>query len=449
MNPFHALHNKNIGRNRLLFVPAELQETNRELVNPSRGWYEIYSFNIDEEPDFNELKWCLREKESVILILINLWAARENTLSGEQLVNADNILSFFNRAGKDIILRFTYDTAGEGSKNEPETILTILTHIRQLGEVVRKYKKSIFVLQGLFIGSWGEMHTSSYTSPDNIKKLAAALNAAVGNDVFMAFRKPAQLRCLLSKEEFKKGIKEGKFSNVGLFNDGMFGSHNHLGTFGVNKRSDSHWEDSWSIEDEMEFEDSLCSTVPNGGEVIYGDDGLNTSLVLSLLKKMHISYLNCVHDSKMLDCWKEEIIEEAGIWKGESLYDYIGRHLGYRIVIKGAEVKLKSASLARITVEFENIGFAPLYDSVEFVLQIMNGTYSSSEKEREVFREDFSEIIKPDKKYTFQINVPVGEGELYLGMQRKKDGKFIEFATVSNKDSGKDRLLYIGEFISQ
>ena len=66
--------------------------------------------------------------------------------------------------GKDIIFRAAYDTEGMGLKNEPQDISLIYVHLRQLGGILRKYEQNILVVQGLLIGSWGEMHSSAFDS---------------------------------------------------------------------------------------------------------------------------------------------------------------------------------------------------------------------------------------------------------------------------------------------
>ena len=45
-------------------------------------------------------------------------------------------------------------------EREPTLFSIVLTHMRQLGAVVRAYESDILITQGLFIGNWGEMHGS-------------------------------------------------------------------------------------------------------------------------------------------------------------------------------------------------------------------------------------------------------------------------------------------------
>ena len=37
-----------------------------------RGWYSIYTFQAEQKPDFEDLKWCLQENESMALIIFDI-----------------------------------------------------------------------------------------------------------------------------------------------------------------------------------------------------------------------------------------------------------------------------------------------------------------------------------------------------------------------------------------
>ena len=46
----------------------DLAEVTEEFKNPARGWYQIYTFEIEKEPDFEELKWCLNTQDALALV---------------------------------------------------------------------------------------------------------------------------------------------------------------------------------------------------------------------------------------------------------------------------------------------------------------------------------------------------------------------------------------------
>ncbi len=57
-------------------------------------------------------------------------------------------------------------------------------------------------------------------------------------------------------------------------------------------------------------------------------NSLDSSLMIRELDQMHVSYLNSTYRQEQLNAWKNQSMT----WNGEtiSVYDYIGRHLGYR-----------------------------------------------------------------------------------------------------------------------
>ena len=100
--------------------------------NPSRGWYNIFPFRLKKDYDF------------------------------EAIGQINDILEFFKKYDREVILRFVYDEDGKGLENEPDSINLVKRHISQIGEAVLPFKSNILTMQGALIGSWGEMHTSRY-----------------------------------------------------------------------------------------------------------------------------------------------------------------------------------------------------------------------------------------------------------------------------------------------
>ena len=99
----------------------------------------------------------------------------------------------------------------------------------------------------------------------------------------------------------------------------------HLGTFGTMTRDAAGWEQAWTRKEELEFLRRITKNTPCGGEAVLGMDGRqeSTGFVVSELKTMHLTYLNCAHDRKVLDDWKQISWSTEGVWKEHSLYDYV------------------------------------------------------------------------------------------------------------------------------
>lgn len=53
--------------------------------------------------------------------------------------------------------------------------IRILMHMEQLSYILREYSEKIFSLQGLFIGNWGEMNGTRYSTDEDLQKLAKSL----------------------------------------------------------------------------------------------------------------------------------------------------------------------------------------------------------------------------------------------------------------------------------
>ena len=54
------------------FVQEDLKEVTEELKNPARGWYQIYTFLAEQEPDFEVQRWCLDRRDTLALVLIDI-----------------------------------------------------------------------------------------------------------------------------------------------------------------------------------------------------------------------------------------------------------------------------------------------------------------------------------------------------------------------------------------
>lgn len=394
------------------FLPAKLKASTGLIPNPGRGWYQIYYFYLPQQPDFQELRWCLRENETVALAVVNIGFYRDKALDSHALEVIAGILDFFQQYKKDLILRFVYDSEGNGLLHEPARFSQVEEHIQQLAPTIRSYTNTIFVLQGMFVGNWGEMHGSKYLSSVHLKRLNTLLESAAGENTWLAVRRPCQWRLLHGPED--------RDLRMGLYDDGIFGSDTNLGTFGYLKRRETQWENPWCPEDELSFESRLCAAVPHGGEAIASQQmpAPSKADVLQRLRQMHISYLNGVYDPRILDAWKQS----ASPWPGVSLYDYVGAHLGYRFCVKRVRVQRKNhRNWLKITLE--NTGFAPCYEDYTVTLEIVTANNVTQQETDWDLR-----TVMAGSAVHWECVLPEEDGDLYLLARRKKDGRILRFA---------------------
>ena len=302
-------------RNKKHFTVRFPEESREVCTNPGRGWYHIYTFTLDKREKDGLLYQPYWDDETLVLVRFDIGAFRGMSLSEEALEYADEILKCFHSRGKEIILRVLYDTQGKGMEREPTLFSIVLTHMRQLGAVVRAYESDILITQGLFIGNWGEMHGSKFLDQEYIRKLYAAWRKAIGPDIRIALRKPSFCRMAVTNENDK--------AVPGVFDDAIFGSENHMGTFGVKRRADSAWTEDWCIADEIGYMQETCGQIPFGGEVLSGQNPAAKEMLRALCD-LRVSYLNSIHEEQVLNRWKQM---EYGEWG--SFYQYIGACLLY------------------------------------------------------------------------------------------------------------------------
>lgn len=257
----------------------------------------------------------------------------------------------------------------------------IETHIRQIAPLINEYADTIFCVQGLFVGDYGEMHDSAFVNDADMSALLNLLAEQVDPRIFLAVRTPEQWRNLTGVSNPSRSRQTELSSRVGLFNDGIMAGDTDFGTYAESGRAK-----------ELSFQNVLCQIVPNGGEVVGGDKMVNDgrtetivslenseqapdiSTVINTLRTMRITYLNPEYDSAVIDGWKQAEYE------GQNAYDYIGAHLGYRYELAGCEGKVRHrfrdlfAPSMDFTIMVDNTGFAPAYRRFEAELVVTQGS---------------------------------------------------------------------------
>lgn len=406
-------------KRRLQFSAAELCETADELRNPFRGWYQIYTFRAEDVPDLQELFWCLKKEETCALVLIDISAYRDRDLDSAALSNIQKIFGFFDEQRRDIILRVVYDREGKCAEHEPSLFSQIITHISQLKPVIQKYRDRIVFFEGMLVGNWGEMHGSRFLTENYMQLLNSALEDAAAG-IIRAVRRPVQWR-MLSSEPPAEGTM------LALYNDAIFGSDTDLGTFASSDADSGEWEQPWLRERELEFEEQLGEFVPQCGEAVCGEEYsvLTLEAAAMRLRRMHLTCLNGVYDDRILNLWKEWTWTAPDVWQGMNGYDYIGRHLGYRFLVRSAEAHIGIRE-CELTLTAENVGFSGFYQEAEARL-ILTGESETTE-----YLTDWDiRKWKSGQKQTLTWRIPRCEGEIYLSVKRKWDGETVRFANPS------------------
>ena len=359
------------------YEPAVYSESARELDNPYIGWYQLYNYLLTADGSYDTSE--ISEQDygpGLVMLQFNLQNFADAPVSEAGLRQLTDILAAWHSTGRQLIVRFLYDWDGNAPEQEPESLSLILEHMSQTAEIVNRHTDCIYILQGIFVGSWGEMHSSNYMNEEDMLTLVHHLASVTNPDIFLAVRTPEQWRTIaqsaapLSASEAFDGSLAARLS---LFNDGFMGSETDLGTYaeadasfplsGFGKRF---------RQAELLFQEELCLYVPNGGEVVIDNPYNDFPAAVQDLARAHVSYLNSTYDRDVLSKWRESVYHGEPLFDGMDGYDYISRHLGYRYVLRASDFSfsLPRAETASLSLVLENVGFSGSYRSFDVSLTL-------------------------------------------------------------------------------
>lgn len=433
----------NFHSNRINYNAEAFSESNKPFQNPYCGFYHIIGYTLSDEykPSDSYAYEIKSYTDSLVLLEINLKNYHSTEISKKGLTQLDDILNAWSEspAGTRLILRFLYDWDGVALATEPDSLQLILKHMEQVSQSINQYRDTVYIMQGVFIGNWGEMHHSKFSDVDSIKILIHRLNELIAPSVYLSVRTPSLWRAvngLYNPPEKLPPFGKDKCltARLGLFNDGILGSDSDLGTYGNTLKKDAASPDyKGTRKEELEFQNKLCRYVPNGGEVIYNNNLSGLETAVFALKEMHISYLNADYDSRILEKWKNSVWNGNDAFKGCDGYSYIKAHLGYRYVIDSCEIKRTGLIIKpdyTLSLTIKNTGFSSTL--IPFETSVMLIDEKTGDCIAAGFDADLRSLESGNKK-TFTAKLPVKE------LNR---GRYLIYFSVKDRVSG--RTIFLG-----
>ncbi|MCR5452888.1 MAG: DUF4832 domain-containing protein [Lachnospiraceae bacterium] len=411
------------------YEPVAYTETSGDAGGPFRGFYRIYAYGASDslKPDKEWIKKELNDNKDQTLVLceVNLNAYRNGDISETGLKNIEDFLDIFIDSNKTLIVRFLYDWSGLDTiaNEEPEDISIIKRHMEQIAPIINKRKAAILTHQGIFAGKYAEMHSSKYTSDKNVKQLFETLDGFCDDDIYLSVRTPRFYRLLTGIQntvDLEKLSHDASkiYNRVALFNDGMLGSSNDVGTYGDGNFSENQGAVAVCREDEIGFQDSLCKYVPNGGEVIIDNKYNDMPAAAETLKNIHVSYLNSEYDTQVFEKWEKSSYEQY-----DSSYDYIQSHMGYRFLVKDSYVVTEAFSdqKEKFYVIISNTGFAPYYKNSSISLRLVGDNGIEKDITTDINPENIS--LTEDTVIEFEFDKrELLQGEYHLFIHLKDEG---------------------------
>ncbi len=281
-------------------------------------------------------------------------------------------LTTLRQNGGSALIRFVYDWDGVAGC-EPANFEMILTHIRQLCEVVSRFDDIVLGFECGIVGVFGEMHSSEYTGSEYVNRIIDAYLDNTPESMILMLRTPGYIanylgvtRAQLKDVVTQKGTKAYRLS---MFNDGYMNSDNDLGT----------WSDR---AEEIQFLYKQTEHATYGGE--YGsawswivESGATVQLPQNALPEMYQTHINFLHSGvpKIGDggntyfgydqytysaAYEKPWFPNNSAFYGKSCHDFIRAHLGYRLVLRQSLLSAKpyAGSNLELSGKIENTGFA-------------------------------------------------------------------------------------------
>lgn len=413
-------------------------ESNIELRNPNRGFYSMYGFLIsDTDNNYGQqvkskMSW---DTNPLSLIQINLCRYKEGPITEPGLTNIKELFQVLDSLDKQYIIRFLYDWDGNGMVAEPEDLQIILEHMKQLEDILKDYKQCIFTFQGIFVGSWGEMHGTRHISSESMKLLVKQWFAVTPKETFLSVRTPLQWRIATGISDEKEFGSSELTLRLGLYNDGMMGTEQDTGTYGLVSKNEAGAFEPWNRAEELAFQEKLCKLVPNGGEVIIDNPANNLNNALASMATMHVTYLNQDYDGKVLEKWKNTTIIAPGIFYGMDGLSYVSRMLGYRHFIDMVDLEYDFwQDTLDVAINIKNVGFAPIYKEPEKYLTVKNietgviQIYPVAAELRSLSGGNDTDQILTITKTLPLAGFEPGEYEVYFSMKDTDSGWYLELA---------------------
>ena len=359
-----------------LMTDIDYSESLESFDNPERGFYEPIGYSLkvadNEVKDLNYNLVHLRVDLSAFTASNN--GIEDLQLTEDALNALDKTLKNIKKNNGSVIIRFAYDGFNGTKDLEPELNM-LLTHIEQLKTVFYSNKDVISYVELGFFGPWGEMHSSSICTLENVSLAIDAMLESVPENITIGVRTPAYYAHFanINRNTLNENIStpDSKYYRIGLYNDGYLGSESDLGTF-QNRDIETKW-----------LSNQATHTF-YGGEVVANfatGTPLNTVEYLSNEAFItHTTYLNLRWNNTVIDNWKNTLYDgQDELYKGKSGFVYINNHLGYRFILKESKIttNIKQNDPLLIKLQIKNVGFANLINKkkVTLVLQSDTNTY--------------------------------------------------------------------------
>jgi Domain of unknown function (DUF4832)/Domain of unknown function (DUF4874) len=330
------------------------QPTTSNFPNPERGFHD--DIELMTGGAFNDVR---AKGYTIARAYIRLDEYRNQALPAKFLTQLDRQFQLVRSAGIKVIPRFSYNfpTGESDMAKAPDASLNLtIEHINQLKPILQRNADVIAVLQGGFIGAWGEWHSSKneLDKPQAKAKILTALLAAMPTNRMVQVRYPNDIKNNYPQAlTIANAFRGGRQARVGFKNDCFLSNQSDAGTY------------SPDLPGLKSYVSKMAPFVVVGGEtcqVTPTEHRSDCPTAEAELARFHWSYLNANFYAADLDRWKQE-----------GCYDKIARNLGYRLQLMRSSFPVKAQANKQLTgsLVVKNSGYASPFNprGLELVLR--------------------------------------------------------------------------------
>ncbi|MBS0000727.1 MAG: DUF4832 domain-containing protein [Cyclobacteriaceae bacterium] len=347
--------------------------------------------------------------------LYSMTTFRADPISMDFLQHIQEDLDLIRNKGFKIILRFAY-TFNEPEPHNDAPLQVVLSHIDQLTPILQQNADVIALMEGGFIGRWGEWHTSSngLANPDDMRTILFRLLDVLPENRAVAIRYQQAKKDIYERDDpigLAQAYNGSNRSRTGHHNDCFVADVDDWGTYWpINEASLNAQKDYLNQENKyLPQEGETCNCNPPGSDCPHALQELERMRWSALNK----DYIDCVLDS----------------WATQGCYDEIAKRLGYRFRLIRSEIpkSVPLDSILAVSFTLRNDGYATPYNARDLELVLRSEADGSVQRYKidsdprkwlpndGEIRVDFS-IVIPDTfvpgEYEVLLNLPDPEPTL-------------------------------------
>ncbi len=329
--------------------PIYFTESAESFANPERGFYRYTNL-----PNLSSLPNLPKEGVTLIFGRIAANAYRQKDFPQSYLTQIQRGFDTARARGVKVNVRVSYsDDIGQADASREQ----IFRHIDQLQPLLAKNKDVINLFEAGFIGAWGEWHSSTngLDTPVNRREILFKLLSALPDDRMVVVRTPHYKRQIFRDSVITTGrVFDGSYlSRTGFHNDCFLSGADDMGTYIERSRAK-----------EIEYIGGETRFTPFGGETCGVSSFAECRNAIAEMEKLHCSYLN--------DGYHPDVL---ALWKSSGCLNEVKKRLGYRFVLRGAELPeaVRPGGVLALNFAIENVGFAAPHNPRALCLVLRDG----------------------------------------------------------------------------